>query len=70
MSKPRNFETEVQGYLLLKTHSTVKTYGTGSVKSLEYYKSKYGKDKGFAHFLDRIFEEFKKTAREQRRVGD
>jgi site-specific recombinase XerD len=70
MATKRVFEPEVQEYLKLKSPSTAKTYGSGFMKFLEYYRAKHGKDKGFNHFLDRIFEEFKKPQREQKRIAE
>jgi integrase len=69
LKKPK-FEPEVAEYLALKSKRTAQIYSSGISKFLTFYQSKYGKDKGFAHFLDRIFEEFKKPMREQSRVAE
>ena len=63
------FEPEVQEYLnLKKSQSTVNAYSSAYANFLEYYQGKYGKDKGFSHFLDRIFEELKKDQRDRKRI--
>jgi site-specific recombinase XerC len=69
LKKPK-FEQEVEEYLELKSKPTRQTYGASFRAFLDFYQNKYGKDKGFIHFLDRIFEEFKKPIREQRRIAE
>jgi hypothetical protein len=64
------FEPEVEEYLALKSKKTAQIYKSGLAKFLTYYQSKHGKGTGFSHFLDRIFEEFKKPIREQSRVAE
>jgi len=68
--KAIQFEPEVEEYLTLKSKRTAQIYGSGLTKFLTYYQNKHGEGKGFAHFLDRIFEEFKKPQRKQRRVAE
>ena len=63
------FESEIQEYLnLKKSKSTVNAYSSAYANFLEYYQGKYGKDAGFSHFLDRIFEELKKDQRDRKRI--
>ena len=64
------FEPEVEEYLNLKSKVTNQIYSSGLKKFLKFYQTKHGEDKGFGHFLDRIFEEFKKPPREQRRIAE
>ena len=64
------FEGELQEYLSLKSKATRAVYASAFRHFLEYYKSKYGKDKGVGDFLDRIFAEFRKPPREQRRIAE
>ena len=68
--KTITFEPEVEEFLALKSKRTAQIYSSGLSKFLKYYQSEHGKGKGFAHFLDRIFEEFKKPQRDQRRVAE
>jgi hypothetical protein len=55
------FETEIQEYLRLKSKGTQKVYIPAFRAFLEFYQKRYGEDKGFSHFLDRIFDELKKS---------
>ena len=64
------FEPEVNEYLALKSKSTRKSYSSDYRIFLQYYKTKYGEDKNFTHFLDRIFENLKKPIREQKKVAE
>jgi integrase len=68
--KRAKFEPEVEEYLALKSKRTAQIYSSGLAKFLTFYQSKYGKDADFSHFLDRVFEEFKKPPREQSRVAE
>jgi integrase len=68
--KKIKFEPEIEEYLALKSKRTAQIYSSGLTKFLTYYQSKHGKDKWFSHFLDEIFEEFKKPQRDQRRVAE
>jgi integrase len=68
--KRAKFEPEVEEYLALKSKRTAQIYSSGLSKFLTFYQSKHGKGEGFSHFLDRIFEEFKKPMREQKRVAE
>ncbi len=68
--KKLTFEPEVEEYLALKSKKTAQIYKSGLAKFLTYYQSKHGEGKLFAHFLDRIFEEFKKPPREQERIAE
>jgi integrase len=68
--KSRQFEPEIEEYLKLKSPSTAQSYGSGFVKFRKYYRSKYGKDATFNHFLNRIYEEFKKPPLEQKRIAE
>lgn len=64
------FEPEVEEYLNLKKKDTAGTYASGFRKFLEFYHEKYGDKAGFSHLLDRIFDEFKKPPREQKRIAE
>jgi len=71
--KPKEIEElepEIEEYLNLKSPKTARTYGGGFVKFLRYYRSKYGTNVTFNHFLNRIFEEFKKPPLEQKRIAE
>jgi integrase len=68
--KRAKFEPEVEEYLALKSKRTAQIYSSGLGKFLIFYQSKYGKDADFSHFLDRLFEEFKKPPRERSRVAE
>ena len=68
--EPKFEEQEVEDYLALKSETTRAAYSAAFRSFLKFYKNKYGKDAGFSHFLDRIFEEFKKPPREQKRVAE
>ena len=69
MTKAR-FESEVEQYLNLKEKNTAGAYASAFRKFLDFYKAKYGEDKGFGHWLDRIFGELKKPPREQDRLAE
>jgi len=69
LKKPK-LEQEVEDYLALKSKQTAEIYASAYRAFLSFYQKKYGKNKGFSHFLDRIFEEFKKPIREQRRIAE
>lgn len=69
MPKSR-FGEEVDEYLSLKGKATRASYGSAFSLFLQYYQNKYGKGKGFGDYLDRIFAEFRKPPREQRRVAE
>lgn len=60
----------MQEYLSLKSKSTKSVYSTSFRLFLDYYETKYGKGKGFTHFLDRVFDELKKDRRDQKRVAE
>ena len=62
------FGIEVEDYLKLKSKSTRTIYASTYRTFLQYYQTKYGKDKNFTDFLDRIFAEIKKPQREQRKI--
>ena len=64
------FGEEVDEYLGLKGKATRASYGSAFSLFKQYYQNKYGKDKGFGDYLDRIFAEFRKPPREQRRVAE
>jgi integrase len=64
------FEQEIKDYLALKGKDTAGAYASAFRKFLEFYQTKYGKGAGFSHFLDRIFEEFKKPMRDQGRIAE
>lgn len=64
------FEPEIEEYLALKSKPTREIYASVYRAFLSFYENKYGKGKGFGHFLDRIFEELKKPMREQKRVAE
>jgi integrase len=64
------FEKEVEEYLGLKSTSTAEAYSAAFKSFVEFYGEKYGADKGLIHFLDRIYEEFKKPIREQGHVAE
>jgi len=61
---------EIEEYLLLKGDATSNIYRTAFRAFKQYYQDRYGKNKGFSDFLDRIFEELKKPRREQRRLAE
>jgi site-specific recombinase XerD len=64
------FEEEIQKYLNLKDKNTAGSYASGFRSFLIFYKAKYGEDKGFSDFLDRIFNEFKKDLRNQESIAE
>ena len=57
------FGEEAEEYLKLKGKTTRGVYGSAFELFLRFYQSKYGKGKGFSHFLDRIFAELQKPRR-------
>jgi integrase len=63
-------EPEIEEYLKLKDKNTAGAYASAYRKFLVFYQTKYGKDKGFSNWLDRIFEEFKKPPRDQDRIAE
>ena len=64
------FGEEVGEYLNLKGKSTRETYSSAFQLFLEFYRQKYGMDKGFGDYLDRIFAEFQKPPRKQKRIAE
>jgi integrase len=68
--KKIEFEEEIEEYLALKGKKTRESYRPAFRKFLTFYKAKYGKDVGISHFLDRIFAEFKKDQRDQKRIAE
>jgi integrase len=69
LKRPK-FEPEIEEYLALKSKPTREIYASAYRAFLSFYQNKYGKGKGFIHFLDHIFDEFKKPIREQRRIAE
>jgi site-specific recombinase XerD len=69
LKRPK-LEPEVEEYLALKSKHTAEIYASAFRKFLTFYQSKYGKGKGFSHFLDRVYDEFKKPIREQKRIAE
>jgi integrase len=63
-------DDEVEQYLKLKSKSTAEIYASAFRSFLDFYKKKHGEDKGFGHFLDLVYEEFKKPMREQKRTAE
>lgn len=70
MEAKNRFGEEIEEYMDLKGKTTRGIYSSAFVKFLEFYHTKYGEDKGFGDFLDRIFGELKKPRREQKRVAE
>ena len=68
MLELKQLEPEVEEYLTLKGDSTKRTYSAGYRAFMTFYEKKYSVSKVFSHFLDRIFDEFKKPPREQKRI--
>jgi integrase len=68
--KKAMFEPEIEEYLALKSKPTREIYASAYRAFLSFYQNKYGKGKGFIHFLDHIFDEFKKPIREQKRIAE
>ena len=64
------FEPEILEYLTLKSKASRYVYSSAFKHFLDFYRNKYGKDKTISHFLDRIFDEFKKERRKQKRVAE
>ena len=64
------FSNEIDEYLTLKSKTTRRNYASAYRTFLKYYKTKHGEDKGFSHFLDRIFDELKKPRREQSKIAE
>lgn len=61
---------EAEEYLKLKSKSTAEIYRTAYRKFIKSYRKRHGEDKGFDHFLDKIFETLKLPRREQYKVAE
>ena len=70
LTKNDTFEPEIQEYLTLKSKASRHVYSSALKHFLDFYRNKYGKDKTISHFLDRIFDEFKKERRKQKRIAE
>jgi integrase len=64
------FEPEIQEYLALKSKTSRHVYSSALKHFLDFYRNKYGKGKTISQFLDRIFDEYKKPRRQQRRIAE
>jgi integrase len=57
--------------LRIGQHQFMEKYGASAFRSfLNFYHKKYGINTVFNHFLDRVYEEFKKPMREQKRIAE
>ena len=61
---------EIEEYLTLKKEATANIYRSALRTFVRHYKSEHGEDKIISHFLDKIFDEYKKPRREQRRIAE
>ena len=69
-SQKNIFEPEILEYLALKSKTSRHVYSSAFGHFRDFYRNKYGENKGFSDFLDRIFDELKKPRREQRHIAE
>lgn len=53
-----------------KSGSTIRAYRVAFNHFLNYYHTKYGSDKPFKHYLNRIFDDLEKPLRERRKIAE
>ena len=61
---------EVEEYLKLKKRSTADSYKVGFRRFLQYYKARYGEDKGFSDLLNRLDENMRLPRRERKLLAE
>jgi hypothetical protein len=61
---------KIEEYLTLKKEATANIYRSALRTFVRHYKSEHGEDKTISHFLDKIFDEYKKPRREQSRIAE